>query len=163
MRSPELVKTARMSSQRKMREMRKDWPLCKMLQNKQKSKPHTASRKHETSSALENNWSSITIHCLNEKIHSTRQMSKDGPDFFTFTALVNNRPIKFIKDSGSPVTLIPKSQFNRITLPRPLKTEFKDVIDNRIKFDGKTIATVKKDGKRNNLEILVTTRKPIFC
>ena len=42
MRSPELVETTRMSVQRKeMWQMRDDWPLRKMLQNKQDSKPHT--------------------------------------------------------------------------------------------------------------------------
>ena len=126
-----------------------------MLQNKQKSKPHTGTRnKFCGRRQLVTN----TIHCVNQKIHSTRQMSKDGPDFFTLTALVNNRPIKLIIDSGSPVTLIPKSQFNRITPLKLLKTEYRDVNDNRIRFEGKTIA-VEIDEKRNNLEILVTTKK----
>ena len=93
------------------------------------------------------------------KIHSTRQMNKDVSDFFTLTALVNNRPIKFIVDSGSPVTLIPKSLFNRITPLKPLKIEYRDINDNKIKFEGKTIAIVEIDGKRNDLEILVTTKK----
>ena len=86
-------------------------------------------------------------------------MSEDGPDFFSLTALVNNRPIKFIIDSESPVTLIPKSQFNRITPLKPLKTEYRDVNDNRHRFEGKTVATVEIDGKRSNLEILVNTKK----
>ena len=86
-------------------------------------------------------------------------MNKDGSDFFTLTALVNNRPIKFIIDSGSPVTLIPKSLFNRITPLKSLKTEYRDVNDNRIKFEGKTTATVEINGKRNDLEILITTKK----
>ena len=43
---------------------------------------------------------------------------------------------------------------------KPLKTEYRDVHDNRIKFEGKTIATVDIDGKRNDLEILVATKKP---
>ena len=86
-------------------------------------------------------------------------MNKDGPDFFTLTALVDNRPIKFIIDSGSPVTLIPKSLFNGITPLKPLKTEYRDVNDNRIKFEGKPIAIIETDGKRNDLEILVTTKK----
>ena len=41
-RCPELVETTRMSGQRKeMRKKREVWPLRKMLQNKQESKPHT--------------------------------------------------------------------------------------------------------------------------
>ena len=69
---------------------------------------------------------------------------------------MNNRPIKFIIDSGSPVTLIPKSQFNGITPLRPIGTEYRDVNDNRIKFEGKS---VEINGKRNELELLMTTKK----
>ena len=72
---------------------------------------------------------------------------------------MNNRPIKFIIDSGSPVTLIPKPQFNRITPLMPIGTEYRDMNDNRIKFEGKTIASVEVNGKRNNLEVLITTKK----
>ena len=41
----------------------------------------------------------------------------------------------------------------------PIKTEYRDVNDNRIKFEGKTIASVEVNGKRNNLEVLITTKK----
>ena len=116
-------------------------------------------QEHETSSAEEDDWSPNTIHCVNQKIHSTRRMRKDGPDFFTLTALGYNRPIKFIIENGSPVTLIPKSQSNRITPLKPLETEYRDVNDNQIRFEGKTTARVEIDGKRSNLEILVTTKK----
>ena len=73
--------------------------------------------------------------------------------------MVNNRPIKFIIDSGSPVTLIPKSQFNSTTPLKPIETEYRDVNDNRIKFEEKTTALVEINGKRNNLEVLITTKK----
>ena len=116
-------------------------------------------QEHGTSSAEEDDWSPNTIHCINQKIHSTRQLNKDVSDFFTLTALVDNRPIKFIIDRGSPVTLIPKSLFNRITPLKPLKAEYRDVNDNRIKFEGKTTATIERNGKRNDLEILTTTKK----
>ena len=116
-------------------------------------------QEQETSSAGEDEWSPNTIYCINQKIHSTRQVNKDGPDFLTLTALVNNRPIKFIIDSGSPVTLIPKSLFNGITPLKPLKTEYRDVNDNKIRFEEKTTATVETNGQRNNLEILITTKK----
>ena len=59
-------------------------------------------------------------------------MNNNGPGIVTITALVNNRPIKRIVASGSPVTLIPKTQFNNIKPLRPLETENRDVIDNRI-------------------------------
>ena len=41
----------------------------------------------------------------------------------------------------------------------PIGTEYRDVNDNRIKFEGKTIASVEVNGKRNNLEVLITTKK----
>ena len=155
--SPKLVETARISGQKEeMRKMRKDRSLREMLQNKQEK---NRIQEQETSSAEEDDWSPNTIHCINQKIHSTRQMNKDGPDFFTLTALVNNRPIKFIIDSGSPMTLIPKSLFNRITPLKPLQTEYRDVNDNKIQFEGKTTATVEINGQRNNLEVLITTKK----
>ena len=52
-------------------------------------------------------------------------------------------------DSGSPVTLIPKSPFNRITPLKPIGTEDRDVNNNRIKFEGKTIASLETNGKQN--------------
>ena len=59
----------------------------------------------KTSSAGEDDWTPNTIHSVKQKIHSTRSTNNNGPEFFTVTALVNNQPIKFIKISGSPVTL----------------------------------------------------------
>ena len=53
----------------------------------------------ETSSANEDDWTPNTIHSVKQKIHSTRSVNSNGPDFFTITALVNNRPIKLIIDS----------------------------------------------------------------
>ena len=115
--------------------------------------------KGETSSSGEDDWTPNTIHSVKQKIHSTRSMNKNGPEFFTITALVNNRPIKFIIDSGSPVTLIPKSQFNKITTLRLLETEYRDVNDNQIQFEGKTTARVGINGTRKELGLLVTTKK----
>ena len=113
----------------------------------------------ETSSAGEDVWTTNTIHLVKQKIHSTRSTNNNGPEFVTVTALVNNRPIKFIIDSGSPVTLITKLQFNTITPLRPLETEYKDVNDNRIRFEGKTTAKVEINGTRKELELLITTKK----
>ena len=111
------------------------------------------------SSAEDDDWSPNTIHSVNQKVHSTRQSKRNGSEFFTIIALVNNRPIKFIIDSGSPVNLFPKSQFNGITPLRPIETEYRDVNDNRIKFEGKTTASVEINGERNHLEKLITTKK----
>ena len=38
-------------------------------------------------------------------------------------------------------------------------TKYRDVNDNRIKFEGKTTASVEINGKRNDLELLITTKK----
>ena len=40
-----------------------------------------------------------------------------------------------------------------------METEYKDVNDNRIQFEGKTTARVEINGTRKDLEILVTTKK----
>ena len=42
---------------------------------------------------------------------------------------------------------------------KPLETEYRDVNDNRINFEGKTIAKVNVNGKQKHLEILITTKK----
>ena len=113
----------------------------------------------KTSSAVEDDWTPNTIQSVKQKMHSTRSMNNNGPEFFTITALVNNRPIKFIIDSGSSVTLIPKSQFNRITPLRSMETEYRDVNVSRIHFEGKTTAKVETNGTGKKLEILVSTKK----
>ena len=40
---------------------------------------------------------------------------KNGPPFYTASLVVNNRRIKFIIDTGSPVILIQKSKVTEIT------------------------------------------------
>ena len=113
----------------------------------------------ETSSAGEDDRTPNTIHSVKQKIHSTRSINRNGPEFFTITALVNNRPIKFIIDSGSPVTLIPKSQFNKITQLRLLEMQYREVNDNQKQFEGKTTAIVEINGTRKDLELLLATKK----
>ena len=44
----------------------------------------------ETRSAGEDDWTPNTIHSEEQKIHSTRSIKSNGPEFFTITALVNN-------------------------------------------------------------------------
>ena len=78
--------------------------------------------------------------------------------FFLITALFNDRPIKFIICSGPPVTLIPKQMFNWTTPMRPLQTEYRDANNNKIKFKGKTMSNVKRDGETKSLELFVTTK-----
>ena len=70
--------------------------------------------------------------------------------------MVNNAPIKFIIDSGSPVTLIPQRLFNKITEVEELKTNYKDVNDNKIDFLGQTKALVKTNSTTLQLPLLIT-------
>ena len=60
------------------------------------------------------------------------------------SSLLPHWSIKFIIDSGSPIFLIPKSQFNRITPLKPIQTENRDVNDNRIRFEGKNRNSINK-------------------
>ena len=113
----------------------------------------------EASSAEEDEWSPHRIHLITIMVHSIKQNTKDGQPFFTTTALVNNRPIKFIIDSGSPVTLVPKHIFNHTTPIHPLHTEYKDVNNNKKEFEGKTTAKVEINGETKNLELLITTER----
>ena len=70
--------------------------------------------------------------------------------------MVNNAPIKFIIDSGSPVTIIPKRLFNEITKVEKLNNGYKDVNDNKIEFIGQTNATVKTNTTTLQLPLLKT-------
>ena len=72
------------------------------------------------------------------------------------TVLVNSRPIKFIIDSGSPITPIPKQKVNEYTTIYPLQQEYKDVNNNKIKFEGKTMANIEMDGEKKKL---ITTKR----
>ena len=75
---------------------------------------------------------------------------KNGPPFYTKTLLVNNRPIEFIVDTDSPVTLIPKTKFNNITM-KPVTVDYRDVNDSKIKFEGKTTANIENDGTKETI------------
>ena len=132
--------------------------LCRSKQYSDRRIKHIQ-RDSEATSAEEDNWTPNKIHSINKTVHSTKQISKDGQPFFTVTVLVNNRQIKFIIDSGSPVTLIPKQKFNGITTVYPLHKEYRDVNNNKIKFEGKTMATIEMDGEKKKLELLITTKR----
>ena len=100
-----------------------------------------------SSSAEEDNWDNNKIQSINNK--------KKG-DYFHVTLLVNNAPIKFIVDSGSPVTLIPQRLFNEITKVEKLETNYKDVNNNTIEFVGSTEAMVRTNNTTLQLPILFT-------
>ena len=85
--------------------------------------------KKTTSSAEGDNLDYNRIQRMND--------NEQKKDFYNATLLVNNVPIKFIIDSGSPVTLIPECLFNDITTIKPLKTTYKDVNNQMIEFTGK--------------------------
>ena len=113
----------------------------------------------ETESANEDDWIPEKIHSIQQKINSMGTTNKNGIPFYTRTLLVNNRPIKFIVDTDSPVTLIPKLKFNRITDIKPALEDYRDVNDNKMKFEGKTVANIEIDGEVKQLELLITTKQ----
>ena len=112
----------------------------------------------ETHSADKDDWTPDRMNLIQPKIHSLATNNKNGPPFYMKTVLVNNRPIKLIIDTGSPVTLIPKSKFNKVTTLKPITVDYRDVNDIKIKFEGKSTTNVEMNGTKHQLEILVTTR-----
>ena len=110
------------------------------------------------SSNAEDQWTPDRIHLIQRTINSTHRMDKKSENYYTETILVNGRPIKFIVDTGSPVTLIPMAKFNNTTKIKPMTEKYKDVNDNNINFMGKTTAEIEFDGKKKNLELLITKR-----
>ena len=102
----------------------------------------------KTISSAEDNWDYDRI----QRTENTKQ--KKG--FHNATLLVNNVPIKFIIDSGSPVTLIPECLFSKITPIEPLKTTNKDKNNQKIDFTGQTKAMVKTNKETMELPLLIT-------
>ena len=88
--------------------------LCRSKQNSDQRIKHFQ-HDSEATSAEEDIWTPNKVHSRNKAVHSTKQISKDGQPSFTMTVLVENRPNKFIIDSGSPITPIPKHNVNCIT------------------------------------------------
>ena len=93
---------------------------------------HIADEEAERESADEDDWIPDKIHSIQQKINSVGATNKNGTPFYTRTLLVNNRPIKIIVDTGSPVTLVPKLKFNKITDINPILEDYRDVNDNKI-------------------------------
>ena len=112
----------------------------------------------EASNADDDNWEAQMTHLIKQTVNLTTNERKGGRDYFTTRLLVNNRPITFIIDSGSPVSLIPQQKFNNITPIKPLMMEHNDVNNNRIKFVGKTTAQVEADRKRVHLDLFITKK-----
>ena len=100
-----------------------------------------------TSSAEENNYYYDKIQKINK--------SKKKNDYIYVTLLVNNAPIKFIIDSGYPVTLIPQRLFNETKVEK-MNNDYKDVNDNKVEFIGQTNATVKTNTTTLQLPLLIT-------
>ena len=109
-----------------------------------------------TSSAEEDNWDYNKIQKINT--------NKEKKDFYEAKLLVNEVPIKFIIDSGSPVTLsiilnclfcapIPNCLFNNKSQVEPLITTYRDVNNQNIEFIGQTQATMKT----NNIKSIAVT------
>ena len=100
------------------------------------------------SPADEDNWDYDKIQKINN--------NKKKGDYFYVTLLVYNAPIKFIIDSGSPVTLIPQRLFNKTTKVEKMNIDYKDVNANNIVFVGQTNATVKTNTTSLQLPLLNT-------
>ena len=77
--------------------------LCRTKQKSDRKIKHIYPES-EATSAQEDDWSINKRHLITRTVHSTKQITRDGQRVFTTTALVKNRPIKFIIDSGLPVT-----------------------------------------------------------
>ena len=99
------------------------------------------------SSAEEDNWN----------YNKSQEINKNYKKFFyNITLLVNERPIKFTLDSGSPVTLITHCLLNKITKVEPLITTYRDLNNHEIEFIGQTEALVKTNNKAIKLPLLIT-------
>ena len=83
----------------------------------------------KSSSAEEDDWDYNKI----QKINGNNQKV-----FYNTTLLVNESPIQFLIDSGSPVTLIPNCLFNKTTEVEPIITTYRVVHIHRIEFTGQT-------------------------
>ena len=112
----------------------------------------------ETYSEEEDDWTPEGIHSIKQKILLLSKNGKNGSPFYTATLLVNNRLIKFIIDTDSPVILIPKSKFNNPTILNLVTIDYRDVNDNRKKYEANTRTSVEKDGIKQLLELLITTK-----
>ena len=113
----------------------------------------------EAYNADEDDWIPDRMHSIQQKIHSMGTKSKNGLPFDTKTLLVINRTIKFIVDTGSPVTIIPKARFNEKTTIRPVLEEYGYVNGNKKKIERKTMANIEIDGKVKQLELLITIKQ----
>ena len=100
-----------------------------------------------SSSAEEDNWDYNKIQSIN---NNRKRI------FLQATLLVNGVPMKFLIDSGSPVTLIPQRLFNDTSEVTKQNTSYKDVNDNKIDFRGQTTATVKTNKTMIQLPLLIT-------
>ena len=107
----------------------------------------------ETYSAEEDDWTPDRIHPIQQKFPSLGTNGKNGPPFYTATLVVIKRPINFIINTGSPVTPFPKTKFNNTTTINPVTTDYRDVNDNRTKFEGKTTAMSNGTVQNNNWSI----------
>ena len=99
-----------------------------------------------SSSSDEDNWDYNEIQSIN---------NKKERDCFHATLLVNDVPIKFIIDSGSPITLTPQRRFNDISEVTKVNTSYNDVNDN-IEFLWQTKSNVKTNNTTLQLPLLFT-------
>ena len=116
----------------------------------------------EAYSMDEDDWIPDRLHSIQQKINLMGTKSKNGPQFYSKTLLGNNRQINFnVETPVTPVIVMPKIKFNSITPMRPVREDYRDVNDNKIKFKGETTANNEIDGKIRQLELLITTKQNI--
>ena len=105
-------------------------------------------------------WVLQRIHVIKQTTNAMKTNRRDRDELYTTTLLVNDRPIKLIKNSGSPVFFIPQHRYNNPTPIQPLKQEYKDVNDKRIKFVRKTQENIKTEDRNEfKLKLLITKNK----
>ena len=114
----------------------------------------------ETASSENNdNWTSDKIHSIIERIQAANSKRATKENIFARRLLVNGQPIEFIIDSGSPVSLISKREFNRIPDIKPVKNNYKDVNDNDIIFEGQTLGKIETETEKLLLPLLITKNR----
>ena len=79
--------------------------------------------------------------------HRTTINGKSKCEFFTKRLSVSGEPIRFIIDSGSPLTLNPNWKFKGKTAIKPSNNKYNDVNGNDIKFVAITRAEIKTRDK----------------
>ena len=148
---------------KEMPKLRKNGPLRKTVPNQTKTGPEDKTHLPGIRSNLcRRGWlvtKQNTTHNKNGPVNETNHQRRTTILYYNS---IGQQPSNQIHNrQRSPVTLIPKQMFNKITPIRPLHTEYRDGNNNKIKFEGKTTAKVETNWETKNLELLITTKRTI--